>query len=51
MELLRSFNAERGVTVVMVTHDAGMAHYAQRTVRFLDGLIDSEEMNRKGAAS
>jgi len=51
MELLRSFNAERGVTVVMVTHDAGMAHYAQRTVRFLDGLIDSEELNRKGAAS
>ena len=43
MELLCSFNRDRGVTIVMVTHDAGMAGYAGRIVRFLDGLIDSEE--------
>jgi putative ABC transport system ATP-binding protein len=43
MELLCAFNKERGITIVMVTHDLEMARYAQRTIRFLDGLIDSEE--------
>jgi putative ABC transport system ATP-binding protein len=48
MELLRGFNQERGITIVMVTHDAKMAPYAQRTIRFLDGLIDPEERNGEG---
>jgi putative ABC transport system ATP-binding protein len=48
MELLRAFNQERGITIVMVTHDAKMARYAQRTIRFLDGLIDPEERNGEG---
>jgi len=45
MELLCDFNKEHGITIVMVTHDFEMAHYAQRTIRFLDGLVDSEEFN------
>jgi putative ABC transport system ATP-binding protein len=45
MELLRSFNREQGITIVMVTHDAEMALYAKRIVRFLDGVIDTEEHN------
>ncbi len=45
MELLCSFNRERGITIVMVTHEVEMARYAKRVVRFLDGLIDSEEHN------
>jgi putative ABC transport system ATP-binding protein len=45
MELLCTFNKERGITIVMVTHDPEMARYSQRTIRFLDGLIDSEELN------
>ena len=45
MELLCSFNRERGITIVMVTHETEMARYAKRVVRFLDGLIDSEEHN------
>lgn len=43
MELLCRFNANQGITVLMVTHDTHMAGYARRTVQFLDGLIDSEE--------
>jgi len=43
MELLTAFNQERGITIVMVTHERDMAAYAKRTIRFRDGLIDSEE--------
>jgi len=43
MELIAKLNEERGITVVMVTHEAEMAAYAHRTIRFTDGLIDSDE--------
>ncbi|MFH1672714.1 MAG: ABC transporter ATP-binding protein [Pseudomonadota bacterium] len=45
MELLSAFNRERGITIVMVTHEPTMAAYAQRIIRFFDGVIDSEEQN------
>jgi putative ABC transport system ATP-binding protein len=45
MELLCLFNREKGITIVMVTHEAEMALYAKRTIRFLDGVIDTEEHN------
>jgi len=40
MDLLARFNHERGLTVLMVTHEAEMAAYAGRIVRFRDGLIE-----------
>jgi putative ABC transport system ATP-binding protein len=43
MELIAKLNAERGITIVMVTHEADMAAYAHRIVRFTDGLIASDE--------
>jgi putative ABC transport system ATP-binding protein len=39
MGLLTRLNQERGVTVVMVTHEAEMADYAGRIVNFRDGLV------------
>jgi putative ABC transport system ATP-binding protein len=42
MELLSSLNTDRGITVMMVTHEPDMAEYASRTVRFRDGLIASD---------
>ena len=45
MELLKRFNREQGITVVMVTHEAEMAAYARRVVHFLDGLVDGDEQN------
>jgi len=48
MELLSALNRERGITVIMVTHEPDMAAYARRTVRFVDGRIDSDT---RGAAS
>ncbi|MCG6937394.1 MAG: ABC transporter ATP-binding protein [Gammaproteobacteria bacterium] len=47
MELLTAFNREQGITIVMVTHEAEMAAYAQRTVRFLDGRIEGEKHRRE----
>jgi putative ABC transport system ATP-binding protein len=42
MELLTQLNTELGLTIVMVTHEADVAGYAQRTVRFLDGHVASD---------
>jgi len=39
MELLAALNRERGITVLMVTHESEMAAYARRIVRFVDGRI------------
>jgi putative ABC transport system ATP-binding protein len=43
MELLRSFNRDQGITVIMVTHESDMAEYATRTIHFRDGVIDATE--------
>jgi putative ABC transport system ATP-binding protein len=42
MELITTFNRERNLTVLMVTHEPDMAVYARRQVHFLDGLIVDE---------
>ena len=42
MQLLKSLNTERGLTIVLVTHEEEVASYAGRQVRFLDGLIASD---------
>lgn len=46
MELLTELNRTRGITVVMVTHEADMAAYARRAVHFRDGHIDSDVAGR-----
>lgn len=50
MDLLRSLNVDRGITIVMVTHEQDMAAYAHRIVRFLDGRIDSDTVNAQPVA-
>ncbi len=40
MELIVQLNRERGLTIVMVTHEPDMAAYALRQVQFLDGQIE-----------
>lgn len=42
MNLFGSLN-ERGVTVVVITHDADVAAYANRTLRIMDGRIKNGE--------
>jgi len=46
MELLCRLNTEQGITVVIVTHEPGMAAYARRSIHFIDGSIEKD--NRTG---
>jgi putative ABC transport system ATP-binding protein len=39
MGLLQALNTERGITVVLVTHEPDIARYAQRVILFKDGLV------------
>jgi len=45
MALLLGLNRERGITVLMVTHEPDMAAYARRQVLFVDGRIAKDEAN------
>jgi putative ABC transport system ATP-binding protein len=49
MDLLAALNRERGITVLMVTHESDMAAYARRVVRFVDGLIESDHLQPAAA--
>ncbi len=42
MAIFQALN-NSGITVVIVTHNVDIANYAKRIVRFLDGLIVSDE--------
>jgi len=45
MQLIRSLNRERGITVLLVTHDSKVAGYANRAIRIVDGLVESDARN------
>ncbi len=48
MELLRSFNRDLGITIVMVTHESEIAEYAERVINFRDGRV-AEDKQQGGA--
>ena len=45
MELISGLNRDRGITVLMVTHEPDMAAHARRMVRFVDGRVESDTKN------
>jgi putative ABC transport system ATP-binding protein len=43
LDLLTGLNRDLGLTIVMVTHEPDIAAYAERTVGFLDGHVESDK--------
>ena len=39
MQLLKKLNVEKGKTILLITHDANVAEYANQTIRIKDGLF------------
>ena len=51
MQLLTRLNAEKNITVLMVTHEPDMAAFARTVVHFKDGLVERiESQHRQGEA-
>ena len=47
MGLVKRLNEEKGVTIIMVTHDQRLASQAKRTLQMFDGSIVTETVNHK----
>jgi putative ABC transport system ATP-binding protein len=45
MELLASLNRDKGITVIMITHEPEMAVFARRVIHFRDGLVEIDKQN------
>jgi len=43
ISILTSLHAEQGITLLLVTHDANIAHHCQRIIHLKDGEIVAEE--------
>ncbi|MBS7657117.1 ABC transporter ATP-binding protein [Candidatus Bathyarchaeota archaeon] len=50
ISLLKKLNEERGVTIIMITHDPNIAKQAKHIVRILDGKIIEETNNMNGGS-
>ena len=43
MGVLQTLNVQQGITIVLVTHEHDIAHYAERVVTFKDGLVVEDQ--------
>ena len=50
MGIFKGLNRERGVTVVIVTHDPRIAEQCERVVELLDGKVVRDELTKGGGA-
>ena len=51
IDLLFELNRESGCTVVLVTHDVGLARRTQRTIRLRDGAVVDDTDHRVASVS
>jgi len=40
LQMFQQLNSADGITIILVTHDPGVAQHAQRIIRIKDGLIE-----------
>ncbi|MCG2709577.1 MAG: ABC transporter ATP-binding protein [Thermodesulfovibrionales bacterium] len=45
MELFTKLNAESNITIILITHEADIAAYSRRAIKFRDGCVVSDEAN------
>jgi putative ABC transport system ATP-binding protein len=50
MAILTRLNRERGITIVLVTHEPDIAEYAKRVIVFRDGHVESDKLNADRSA-
>jgi ABC-type lipoprotein export system ATPase subunit len=43
LQMFKELNQSEGLTIILVTHDPGVAHHAKRVIRIRDGLIEDDE--------
>jgi ABC-type lipoprotein export system ATPase subunit len=43
LQLFQQLSQDGGITVILVTHDAGVAHWANRIIRIHDGLVVGDD--------
>ena len=43
MDTISTLNKERGVTILVITHDSKVAAYGKRVVNLIDGQINSDD--------
>jgi ABC-type lipoprotein export system ATPase subunit len=42
LQMFKELNQSEGLTIILVTHDPGVAHHAKRVIRIRDGLIEGD---------
>ncbi len=43
INMLTALHAEQGITLVMITHDPGIARHCQRIIHIMDGMVEKDE--------
>jgi len=53
MEILQRLNREKGITIILITHEHDIAEYGHRVITFRDGRVVSDQpvANRRAAAA